>query len=106
MRFRNVFLGLGSILVILVLLLSDPDSGLVQNLPFGASTLSVLIILMTSILYISLLHIARKGLMDYIDLEVFFKKSILSPEGAGMALIAIGIMMNAIATVISAATKL
>ena len=36
MRFRNVFLGIGSLLVVAVLLLSDPDSGLIRNLPFGA----------------------------------------------------------------------
>ena len=52
MRFRNIFLGLGSVLVLTILLLSDPDSGLVRNLPFGGGTLATLIILVSSILYL------------------------------------------------------
>ena len=105
MRFRNVFLGIGSLLVVAVLLLSDPDSGLIQNLPFGAGTLSILIILVSSNLYIGLLHLARKALVDYIDLEQYFKKALMTPEGSGMALIAVSIMMLAISVVILAATK-
>ena len=105
MRFRQVFIGIGGFLTLLILLLSDPDGGLVRNLPFGSGTLSVLIILVSSILYIGLLHIARKGLLDYLDLEQYFKKALLSPEGSGMALCAVGLMMIAIAIVILAATK-
>lgn len=102
-RFRNIFLGIGSLLTIALLLLSDPDGGLVSNLPFGGATLSTLIVLVTSILFIGLLHLARKAYVDYIDLEQFFKKAIGTPEGAGLALIAIGLMMVSIALVIIAA---
>lgn len=105
MRFRNTFVGLGSILVIIVLLMSDPSSGFVRNLPFGSGTLSTLIILVSSILYIGLLHFARKGLLDYLDLEVYFKKALQTPEGSANALIAVGLMMIAISIVIFAATK-
>ena len=105
LRFRHAFLGLGSILTLLVLFMSDPDAGLISNLPFGAGTLSVLIILVTSILYIGVLHLARKALIDYIDLEIYFKKALLTPEGAGLALVAVSIMMGSIAMVILAATK-
>lgn len=105
MRFRQVFVGMGSLLTVGVLLLSDPDGGLVKNLPFGSGTLSILIILVSSILYIGLLHFARKGLIDYIDLEQYFKKALQTPEGAGLALIGVGLIMVSIAIVISAATK-
>ena len=105
MKFRNVFLGIGSILTILVLFLSDPDGGLVQNLPFGSGTVSLLIMLVISILYIGLLHLARKALFDYLNLEAYFKKALLTPEGSGMALIAVAIAMVAIAVVILAATN-
>ena len=105
MRFRHVFIGLGSVLTVLVLLLSDPDHGFIQNLPFGSSTAATLIILVTSILYIGLLHLARKGLLDYLDLEVLFKKALQTSEGAGLALISVSGMMIAIALVILAATK-
>lgn len=105
MRFRNVFLGIGSLLTVLVLLLSDPDGGLVQNLPFGTGTVSLLITLVISILYIGLLHLARKGLFDYIDLSVYFKKALETPQAAGMALIAIALAMISVSIVILAATR-
>lgn len=105
MRFRSVFLGIGSLLVVLVLLLSDPDNGMVANLPFGAGTLSTLIILVTSVLYVGVLHLARKALTDYIDLEKVFNKAMMTPEGAGYVFIGIGLMMIAIAITINAAVK-
>lgn len=105
MRFRNVFLIIGSILTILVLLMSDPDTAFIQNLPFGAGTLTTLIILVTSILYIGLLHLSRKALMDYLDLAEYFRKALMTPEGAGLAIIGIGLMMISVSLVILAATK-
>jgi len=104
-RFRNVFLGIGGFLTLLVLLMSDPDGGLIKNLPFGAGTLSILIVLVSSILYIGVLHLGRKSLIDYINLEQYFKKALLTPEGAGLALIGVGLMMVSIALVILAAVK-
>jgi len=104
-RFRNVFLGIGSLLVFLVLLLSDPDSEIVQNLPFGASTIATVIILITSIFYIGFLHFSRKALLDYIDLEELFDKAKMTPEGAGLALIAVSIMMVSISLMVMAAVK-
>ena len=105
MRFRHVFLGIGSILVTLVLLMSDPDSGFIHNLPFGAGTLSFLIILVSSILYIGLLHLGRKALFDYLNLEEYFKKAKLTSEGSGYALIAVGLFSISIALVILAAAS-
>lgn len=105
MRFRNIFIGIGSLLVIILLLLSDPDGGLVQNLPFGAGTLSTIIILVVSILYVGLLHYSRKALLDYLDLEELFNKAKLTPEGSGLAIIGIGLIMISVSIVILAATK-
>ena len=105
MRFRNIFIGIGSLLVIILLLLSDPDGGLVQNLPFGAGTLSTIIILVISILYVGLLHYSRKALLDYLDLEELFNKAKLTPEGSGLAIIGIGLIMISVSIVILAATK-
>ncbi len=105
MRFRHIFLGIGSVLVILVLLLSDPDNGMVQNLPFGAGTLSTLIILVTSILYIGVLHLGRKGLTDYVDMLKVFQKAMQTPEGAGLVFVGMGLIMVSIAIVILAAVN-
>ena len=105
MRFRHIFLTLGSVLTLLVLFLSDPDLGFISNLPFGAGTLTILVVLVSSVLYIGLLHLARKALFDYLDLAEFFRKAIQTPEGSGLALIAVAIAMVAIAIAILAATK-
>lgn len=105
MRFRNVFLLIGSLLAMTVLFLSDPDGGFVQNLPFGAGTITTLIVLVSSILYIGVLHFGRKALLDYIDLGDYFKKALMTPEGAGLALVAVAGMMVSIALVILAAVK-
>lgn len=105
MRFRNIFIGIGSIIVTIILLMSDPDSGFIRNLPFGSGTLSFLIILSSSVLYIGLLHVARKGLFDYIDLGVYAKKASQDPIGAAIVFLGVCISMLAIAIVILAAVK-
>lgn len=105
MRFRHVFMGIGGLLVFIILLATDPDGGILKNIPFGSSTLSLLIILLTSILYIGMLHLGRKGLIDYINLEEYFKKALMTPEGSGLALIAVGLIMISVSLVILAATK-
>lgn len=105
MRFRNIFLGIGSLLVLFILILSDPDVKFVQNLPFGAGTLSILIILVSSILYVGVLHFSRKALLDYLDLQELFEKAMKTPEGSGLAIIGIGLIMVSVSLVILAATK-
>lgn len=105
MRFRHAFMGVGSLLVVILLLITDPQNNIVANLPFGSGTLAMIIILVSSLLYIGLLHLARKGLYDYLDLEVYFQKALLTPEGSGMALIAVSLAMIAISIVILAATS-
>lgn len=105
MRFRHVFMGIGSLAAIFILLMIDPGNGLKLALPFGATLAANIAWLLQSFFYIGFLHIARKGLLDYLDLEEYFLKAKTTPEGAGYALIAVGLMMVAIAIVIMAATK-
>lgn len=103
MRFRDIYLGVGSVLVLAVVFMSDPSVGLISQLPFGSSTLGLIINIIISLFYIGLLHYSRKALIDYIDMEVFFKKALESSQGAGMALIGMGLIMVSIALVIVAA---
>ena len=103
MRFRDIYLSVGSVLVFAVVFMSDPSVGLISQLPFGSSTLGLIINIIISLFYIGLLHYSRKALIDYIDLEVFFKKSLESSQGAGMALIGVGLIMTSIALVVIAA---
>ena len=103
MRFRDIYLGVGSVLVLAVVFMSDPSVGLISQLPFGSSTLGLIINIIISLFYIGLLHYSRKALIDYIDMEVFFKKALETSQGAGMALIGVGLIMVSIAMVIVAA---
>ncbi|MCK9516974.1 MAG: hypothetical protein M0Q87_13195 [Ottowia sp.] len=105
MRFRHIYMGVGSLLVILIWLLTDPDMGIISNMGFGASTVATLVILLKSVLYVAVLHLSRKALSDYLDMETVFKKAMETSEGAGRATMAVSIMMLAIAVVMFAATS-
>lgn len=104
MRFRHVYMGLGSLMVIFISLLTDPDLGLITELPMGAGTLATIVILLKAILYTGLLHFTRKGLMDYFDLEEYLVKARETSEGAGAAVVGVGLYTIAMAIVIYAAT--
>lgn len=105
MRFRYIYMGLGSFLTILLWLLTDPDSGFIENLPFGASTVATIAILLKSVWYVAFLHLSRRALLDYLDLKSYFDKAMQTSEGAGRALVAVAIMMVAISVVMFAATS-
>lgn len=105
MRFRNIYMVLGSILTLMVLFFSDPDGGFITNLPFGAGTLTILIVLVSSVLYVGFLHLSRRALIDYIDLSKLFGKAAQTPEGAGLAIVGVGLIMISISLVIMAATN-
>lgn len=105
MRFRNIYMAIGGLLVIMIMLGTDPDTGWFHSLPFGASTIATLVILLQSVLYVGLLHYSRKALFDYLDFEEIAQRAMRSPEGAGQLAIAIAIAMVAIAVVIVAAVR-
>lgn len=102
MRFRYVYMGIGSILVMLLAIVSDPDTGFIQNLSIGVSLLTTIVILSKMILYVAMMHLSRKALVDYIDLEDYFKKALETSQGASGALIAVAILMLAISVIMAA----
>lgn len=104
MRFRNIYMILGTFLVTAIWLITDPASGFIQNLPYGAGLIASIVILLKSIFYVGALHLSRRALMDYLNLQELFLKAKESSNGAGLATVAVGIMMIAIAIVIHAAT--
>jgi hypothetical protein len=104
-RFRYVYIGIGTLLALLLLLISDPQSGLIENLPFGASTVANIVLLFRVIIYAALLHVTRKGLFDYIDLERVFNQAIRTSEGAGKVFIGMAIFCVGIAILINAAVR-
>jgi len=103
MRFRYVFMILGSVVVLLSYLLTDPNAGLLTDLPVGADTIVLLLSLAKVTWFVATLHGARRALTDYIDFQTVFNKAMESSEGAGRAMMAVSIIMVAIAIVILAA---
>lgn len=105
MRARNMYILGGGFLLIVLMLIADPDTGLLQDLPFGAGAIATFIILFKSVLYVGMLHYSRKALFDYIDLEEVFKQGMKTSEGASRIGMAISLAMIAISIVIFAATS-
>ena len=94
-----------TVLVLIGSILFDPDAGLIQQLSFGAGTLAMVLIAVRSILYIALLHVSRKALFDYLDLEEFFVEAKKGNSAAGLAIIGVGITLVAVALLIMAAIR-
>ena len=105
MRPRNLFLTLLIIIPTTLWMLADPDTRILENLPFGAGFISMLTMLSIALLGIALVYISRKGMHDYpiADFEKLGQSASRSPEGAGQYAIAIAIKTLAYAIVIAAA---
>lgn len=86
-RFRNLFLFVGSLAVLAALFGTDPDGGL--------STGMLVLGLLVCVLAVAFAHVSRKALTDYpeADMRTLFKKASESPTGAGLALIALSILI-------------
>ena len=101
--FRFVYMIVfGMLLTVATLLTSDN----IIKLPFGAGVTTDMLYTLRTIVYIALLHMSRRALVDYIDLDEVFKKAIETPEGAGKVFIGVGLMMISVAICIFAAVKL
>ncbi|HRJ63873.1 MAG TPA: hypothetical protein PLR59_05950 [Brevundimonas sp.] len=87
MRFRYWFIFGGSAIVLTALLLTDPDQGLTTGL--------LLLALVTPLLAVGFAHYARKALHDYpeADARRLFARAGEHPTGAGLALIALAIVL-------------
>ena len=103
MRFRNTFMFIGSVLVLLLFVLTDPQAGFIQEMSFGASTVVLLSTLLKSVWFIGMLHAGRRALFDYIDMKTVFDNACQTSEGSGRALMGLGLAMIAISMCIAAA---
>ena len=101
-RFRYLFMGLFGALALLLLFVTDPDSKLVTALPIAAGFVATVVLLVSAVLYVTLLHLSRRAMFDYVDLSVFFTKAMETSTGAGLALIGVGLSSVAISLVILA----
>ncbi len=91
MRYRYIGLIGGSAAVLGALLWTDPDSNVL-------TTRMMLLALVSPIVAIALAHVYRKVLHDYpeADMQVLFRKAGESPIGAGLALIALSMVLSAL----------
>lgn len=96
---------LGSLLVIALWMVTDPDNNIITHLPFGASTIATLTILLKSVLYVTMLHISAISVTDYLKLKDLSIKAMETPEGAGRVFMGVGLIFIAIALVIYAAVR-
>jgi hypothetical protein len=99
MRFRHVFMLGGSALVLAALYLTDPDRGITTSM--------LLLSLVTPVLAVAFAHWARKACHDYLeaDAQRLFGKAGESPEGSGLALIALSIVFMALTMLFSGAVR-
>lgn len=89
-RFRNLFLLLGSAIVLGALVATDPDDGLLT----GFWVLSIA----KGMVAVAFAHLARKALADYpeADMQTLFRRAREHPVGAGLALVALAIVISAL----------
>lgn len=99
MRFRNLFLAGGSAVVLAALLATDPDRGL--------STGMLLLSVVTPLVALAFAHLARKALFDYkeADARRLFGKAGEHPVGAGLALVAISIVIYGLLALFGTAAR-
>lgn len=93
-------MGFFGALALLLLFVTDPDSKLVTALPIAAGFVATVVLLVSAVLYVTLLHLSRRAMFDYVDLSVFFTKAMETSTGAGLALIGVGLSSVAISIVI------
>ena len=86
LRFRNIFLVLGSIAIIAYLYISDPNPG-------HGTTLVFLGTLATPVIAVFFAHLARKALFDYLDMGQLYRKAKETATGAGLIFLGICLVM-------------
>jgi hypothetical protein len=105
-RPRNLFQYFGSLVVLGLLFVMDPDGGLIQDLEWGATTVASVLLILKSALGIVLIHWSGKLLFDYIDRQDIYNKVMNDPTnstGAGLFVVATSLYAVAFALVIQKA---
>ena len=104
MRYRNLYVVWGLISVALFWLVADPDSGLVQKLPFGGNLVMVLMLTLKGVFGAVILYVTRKAMMDYpeADFQILGSQAKKEPLAAAVYAVAISIMTLAFAVMMFA----
>ncbi len=85
-RFRNIFLILGSLIVLVYLYASDPNPGVGPLIVFIGT-------LATPVIAVAFAHLARKALFDYMDMGQVFRKAKETATGAGLVFLGVCIVV-------------
>lgn len=85
MRYRHVFMGIGSALVLAALYFSDPDKGLATGM--------FMLAMASGVLAVAAAHISRKGLFDYLDMQKLYDRASESSTGSGLAFLGVCIVI-------------
>lgn len=86
MRFRNIFLGFGTALVMIALFMTDVDK--------GASTAIWVLGAVSGIIAVALAHLSRRALLDYLDLEEYAKKASETPLGSAIVFLGVCVVTH------------
>lgn len=105
LRGKQLFFTIIIPLVMFSIYATDPDVGVIHDLPIGTNLANTLLILIPTFLYYAVLYIGRKILYDYVNLGKVYRKAMESPTGAGMIFLGIAVVTLALAVVIMAATS-
>ena len=84
-RFRNMFLVLGTLIVLIYLFVTDPNDGF--------SPIIFVATLATPVIAVFFSHLARKALFDYIDMGTLYRKARETATGAGLTFLGICIVI-------------
>ncbi len=106
-RKRSTYLIISLAIVLGLWTITDPDFGLLKNLPFGSGLIGMIVTIVTSFLGIGILHITRKAMHDYpvADFRRLGERAFQTPIGAGLFAIALALMTMAFAMIISAVLR-
>lgn len=99
-RFRNVYTVFGGTLVIILMILTDPSTGFITDMKYGASVLAYLVSVLLVVLLVGLMHISRKALLDYIDLEKIVQDAVNNKQ-SGLVVIAVSLITMSVSLIIS-----
>lgn len=99
---RTLLFGIGTIIVVLSMLITDPDAKLIQNLPFGSSTVTFFVYLGTTVLGVGILYLCEKALFFYVNYYELYKSARSTPQSSAQMAMAISLQLIAVAIVIHA----
>ena len=96
-RPRNVFQYVATVLVLPAIFVVDPDAGFISDLPWGATAVTSVLLILKCMLGLVLLHWARKCFFDYIDLGDIYTKVMNDPDSRGAGIFSLSVSVWALA---------